>query len=135
MNEHPDDAKLDEAHFALTESMKERQRTSVVEMSLVAGAAVLIALSTMFSAWNTFELRRLTQDAAEVRKIILLGTECIVEQLAEHRHSTALVHREDAGHHGYPYPILPENEPPVVPGVLEHVCKTFLQTTTSTGKP
>ena len=136
MSDHPDDEKLDDAHAAAMQAARERQRTSIVEMSLVAGAAILIAVSTIFSAWNTFELRRLSQNEVEIRKIILLGTECIVEQLAEHRHLNALGHRADSGHHGYTYPIAPDTEPPVVPGVLENVCKIFLQTTTtSTGGP
>lgn len=135
-NEHPDDEKLDESHAAITRSRRQRQQSSIVEMTLVAVAAILISVSTAFSAWNTFELRRINQDAVEIRKIILLGTECLVEQLSEHRNLNALGHRADAAHHGYTYPIAPENEPPVVPGVLERICQTFLQTTTtSTHRP
>ena len=131
MTEHPDDERIDEAHADMTRATRRRQRTGVVEMSFVAGAAVLIAVSTMFSAWNMFELRKLHQASLEERQLIRLGTECIVEQLSEHRHLTGLAHRAGADHHGYTYPIAPDNEPPVVPGVLENVCKTFLHTTTT----
>lgn len=126
------DEQLDQSYAAIARAARERQRSSIVEMSLVAGAAILIAVSTAFSAWNTWELRKLTQEGVETRKIILLGTECVVEQLSEHRHLNGLAHRAAAKDHGYTYPIAPDNEPPVVPGVLENVCKAFLHTTTST---
>lgn len=132
MTDHPDEELLDKSYAAIDEAARQRRKSSIIETSLIAGAAILVAISTVFSAWNTFELRKINHDAAEVREIILLGTECIVEQLSEHRHLNALGHRADAAHHGYTYPIAPENEPPNVPGVLENVCKTFLATTTST---
>lgn len=131
MSDHPDDERLDESHAAMTRATRRRQRSGIVEMSFVAGAAVLIAVSTMFSAWNTFELRRLTQEGVETRRIILLGTECVVAEAAEHRELNALAHRAAAKDHGYTYPIPPESEPPAIPGVLENVCKTFLHTTTT----
>lgn len=132
---HPDDEELDRSHAAMTASTKQRQRSSIVEMSLVAGAAVLIAVSTMFSAWNTWELRRLAEQGAETRDIILEGTKCLVEQLAEHRHLNAIGHRAAAKDHGYKYPIPPEEEPPPVPGQLQKSCAKFINSTTSTSSP
>lgn len=129
--DHPDDEKLDDSHAAMTEATRQRQRTGIVEMSLVAGAAILIAVSTMFSAWNTFELRKLHKTSLEERQLIRLGTECMVAELSDHRHLTGLAHRANAADHGYTYPIAPDSEPPVIPEVLESVCKVFLQTTTT----
>lgn len=135
MAEHPDDEKLDTTYAAVTKAAEQRQRSSIVEMSLVAGAAILITVSTIFGAWNTFELRELQQDQIEDRQLILLGTECIVEQLFEHRHLTGLAHQANATHHDYVYPIPPEKEPPVIPEVLAQVCQMFIHTTTSTSRP
>ena len=134
MADHPDDEKLDDSHAAMTEATRRRQRSGIVEMSFVAGAAVLIAVSTVFSAWNMFELRKLAQEEVRTRQIILLGTECLVEQLAEHRHLTGFAHRTGADHHGYAYPISPEQEPPPVPGQLERSCAMFI-TSTTTSRP
>lgn len=131
MTDHPDEEQLDKSYAAIDEAARRRRKSSVIETSFIAGAAILVAISTIFSAWNTFELRKINKDAAEIRGILLLGTECVVEQMAEHRSLNALGHRADASHHGYTYPIEPGNEPPVVPGVLENVCKTFLHTTTT----
>lgn len=132
MTDHPDDEKLDESHAAMTQATRERQRNSSIVTVLVAVAAVMVSASAVLSAWSLSELRKLAQEEVRTREIILLGTECVVEQFSEHRNLTALGHRADAAHHGYTYPIAPENEPPVVPGVLENVCKLFLHTTTST---
>lgn len=123
---------LDEAHAALTRATRQRQRNSSIVTVLVAVAAIMVCASTVFSAWSLSEIQKLNRRALEDRRLILLGTECIVEQFSEHRVLTASGHRADATHHGYTYPIPPENEPPVVPGALENVCKVFLHTTTST---
>lgn len=132
MPDHPDDSKLDKEHAALTKATRRRQRSGTVEMSLVVGAAVLVAVSTVFSAWNTFELRELRQEEIRDREIIQLGTECVVEQLSIHRHMTGLAHRAAAAAAGYTYPLAEGDEPPVIPGVLDDVCEVFLHTTTST---
>lgn len=131
MSDHPDDEKLDDSYAAMTQATRRRQWVGVIETSLIAGAAVLISISTVFSAWNTFELRKLAQEGIQTREIILLGTECIVQQLSEHRHLTGLAHRAGADHHGYVYPIPPESEPAVVPELLANVCGIFLHTTTT----
>lgn len=131
MSDHPEDERIDDSYAAIAQATRQRQRSSIVEMTLVAVAAILISVSTAFSAWNTFELRKLHDVQVEERRLILLGTECLVEQMAQHRHLNALGHRADAAHSGYSYPIAPESEPPVIPGVLEEVCRIFLQTTTT----
>lgn len=128
---HPDDEKLDQDYAAMTENRRRGQRSTTVELSLVAVATVLITASTVFSAWNVFELRKLAQEEVKTRETILLGTECIVEQLAEHRHLNALGHRADAAHQGYSYPISPEEEPPPTVGQLERSCGMFIHTTTT----
>lgn len=129
---NPEDEQLDKTHAAMTRATRRRQQNSSIVTLLVAMAAVMVCASAVLSAWNLTEIQKLNRDAAEIRRINLLGTECIVEQLSEHRHLTALAHRAAATDHGYTYPIAPENEPPNVPGILENVCKTFLATTTST---
>lgn len=135
MSRHPDDRALDDSYAAITESTRRRQHAGIVEMSFVAAAAVLISVSTAFSAWNTFELRNLAKEEVETRQTILEGTECLVEQLAEHRHSNALGHRADAAHHGFVYPIPEEEEPAPVPGQLATSCERFITSTTTTESP
>lgn len=127
---HPDDRLLDDSYAAMVESRLRRRRTGVVEMSFVAGAAVLISVSTAFSAWNTFELRTLAAEEMETRRTILEGTECLFEQLAEHRFSNSIGHRAAADHHRYGYPVSPGDEPQPVPGRLEKSCERFITTTT-----
>lgn len=129
---HPDDGKLDDSYAALTEATRRRQRSGIVEMSFVAAAAVLIAVSALFNAWNTFELRKINQAAAESRRLTMLGTECLVQQLAAQRQQSALAHQAEAAHLGYPYPLLPESAPPVVPETLEKACAAFITSTTTT---
>lgn len=131
MSDPPEDEELDKSHAALTQAAKKRQRNSSVITALVAVAAIMVSASAVPSAWSLAEIQKLNRRALEDRRLILLGTECQVEQFSEHRHLTALGHRADAAHHGYTYPIAPDNEPPVVPEALENVCKTFLHTTTT----
>lgn len=137
----------------------ERSQDRFAEMTRVAarsqrlGTGIIIALavmvavvSSLVSAWNTIELRQLSQDtrkllrnelpraaALEVEKKLkererefgTASTRCVLEQLSEHRHLNAVAHRAEAEAHGYSYPVPPTEEPPPVdPGAS--VCEPFL---------
>lgn len=123
------------------------QRSQRFGVGIIVGLAVLVAvISTAVSVWNTTELRQLTRDtrellrnelpiaaALEVEEVLkererdfgAASVRCLLEQLSEHRHLTALAHRADAGVHGYSYPIPPEEEPPPVSSA-DTVCEPFL---------
>lgn len=146
----------DRRFVAMATAARRSQRTGLLLIAFLA--FVIVVATSGASAWNTHQLRILTRDtnrllqndvalnlAAEVEKVIKarereFGTssvQCVLEQLGEHRHLTALAHRKDADTHGYSYPVPPEEEPPPVdPGAT--VCEPFLpiiEGQTSEGRP
>lgn len=130
---------------ALAVSAKRSQRFG---LGIVIALAVFVAaISSAVSAWNTTELRQLTRDTRELlrnelplaaavevekklrereREFGAASVRCLLEQLSEHRHLTALAHRADAQEHGYGYPIPEDEEPPPVSRAAT-VCEPFLR--------
>lgn len=76
---------------------------------------------------SSLEFRKALQgDIAELKASLLEATNCIIEQLAEHRDSNETAHRINAMKHGYVYEPPPGEVPPPIPAQLKAACDEFL---------
>lgn len=76
---------------------------------------------------SSLEFRRAQRaDLDQLQAGLAEATNCIIEQLAEHRDSNETAHRINAMKHGYLYEPPPGEVPPPVPAQLKAACDEFL---------